>query len=561
MEVLKVFSSWNIQNWWDTAKEAPRIMKSQNKYEVMGTLGKGGFATVISVRDTVGKSYALKKPFHVKEFLDTSTGIINMKEVYIMSCIKHPYIQRADIVFFEDPCPIDHIFLDPNQGYDRVFFLMAQADYSCHELVHKFRAPISHIKRAMFQATCAIQYLHSQGICHRDVKPGNLLCRYGGENGGVLTVKLTDFGMTKPMNNVNRHSLHAGTSWYRAPELILQNKDYGLSMDIWSLGATFYEMVCRKSPFEAKTDMEVLDKIFSRRGTPDPKTMAKIAPKSERIKLVVTKHRPKTMRSQLILSPNDCLLFNEAISNNMHNPGTLDEFCDLLHKTLQIDPEHRPTIDEVLKHPFFAGFMTPHEKDFGLWRPSLKDLDPEYRREKTLDLIQFYPSNHPPQYVDAGAKEFVEIYMDNDRYDEELQYTVRFHGLDVFYRLLLKVEPMNDIIAYKKLAWCSGYMVSKFYLDEASEHLLDIFPLSIDHIQVPEITSLERKILQLLEFEVYRPTFFTFLEHRSFYAALFALTLRGDLMFNKPIRKVMEIVNAEIIEIKKANPNIIIPLE
>lgn len=511
-----------------------------NKFEVTGMLGKGGFASVFSVKDRNGAIYALKKPFHDLKYLNPSTGVINMKELYVMAWVKHPYIQNATTVFFEDPCPNDNSFLPKEQGYDRMFFLMSKAEYTCHELVHLHKAPISHVKRAMFQVTCAISYLHSEGVCHRDLKPGNFLCYY---NKGILTTRVTDFGMTKPINYVGRNSLHAGTAYYRAPELILGNMEYGFSMDVWSLGCAFYEMVSGRTLFKATDDISLLQLIFTNRGSPNEKTYSKLVRKD--LKIIIGNHKPKTARGMLALKQNDRMLFDQTIVDHLYNPGTLDEFCDLLDKMLRIDPDERITMKQVMAHPFFAGHFIPHPQDFGLWRPEPK---PE------LIPMQIFPDHH--KHWQIGANCFIEMHHNTEKYDDELLYSVRFHGLDLYSRFLLKIDPIDDPRTYMKIAWCSGYITSKYFLDEASDHLWDLFPDSILDMKVEEIIKIERMILQILEFEIYRPTCFTYLKHRAFYAALFALMLRGNLMFNRSIKDMMEMFNSGVLNMLGDCPKI-----
>jgi len=505
-----------------------------NRFEVVGELATGGFARVLSVKDKDGKLYALKKPFHSADHLQYSTGIVNMKELYIMTNIKHPYIQDALTVFFDDPCPQEISILNslpPGMGgYDRVFFLMTQARFTCHELVHQHKTDISHIKRAMFQMTCALYHLHSKGICHRDIKPGNFLCHY---NNGVLLTRLTDFGMTKPMNKVNRNSLHAGTAYYRSPELLMRNGEYDFSMDVWALGCSFFEMVTKRILFKGDNDLQILNLMFLHRGSPTETTYRRIS--AGEIEIPVGKFKAKPMKKLMNLKPNDRQLFNQIIVGNLYSPGTLDEFADLIDKMMQINPDDRPNMHQVLAHPFFAGFFKPHPLDYGLWRPQL---------EVEEDCIQIFPKDH--ELWRCGANCFIHMAPDSSRYDEEVSYSIRFHGLDIYNRFLLKMEPSNDRTIYTKIAWSAGYIASKFFLDEASSHMYDIFPESRVEMPIHEVIKLEKFIIQVLKSEVYRPTCFTFLEKRAFYEALFILMLRDDLMYGRPMRRIMKIFNDDV---------------
>lgn len=543
---IPIFGGTVLSNPFTNTKDMAALQplnrqSNVNKFEVTGKLGQGGFAVVIAVKDKEGKEYALKKPFHDKKFIQAATGVINMKELYIMACIKHPYIQNAETVFFDDPCPVDNCFLLNSQAYDRMFFLMSKANYTCHELVHQYKSPISHIKRAMFQSACALLHLHNRGIAHRDLKPGNLLCYY---TRGVLTVKLTDFGMTKPLNTVNRNSLHAGTSYYRAPELIVKNGDYGLSADIWSLGCTFFEMVARKTPFKGETDLEVLSLIFACRGSPGHETYRRLTSNSG-VNIAVGTYKSKLIRNLMALDLQAINTFDKEVEDNLYNPGTFDQFCDLLDKMLKVDPTERLTIDQIISHEFFSGFFVPHKMDYGIWRPNLQESSKEKVAQIGLETVHVFPEKHRDWKIGAMALANIETDRHDDRYDEELSFAIRFHGLDVYSRYLLCIEPMKDKKMYEKIAWCSGYIMSKFYLDEASYHLWDLFPESSGVISADEIMKIERLILQILHFEIYKPTCFTYLEHRSFYAALFALMLSGNLMFGRPLGKIMSYYNLE----------------
>lgn len=121
----------------------------------------------------------------------------------------------------------------------------------------------SQIKCLMYQLLSGVAYLHSQNVMHRDIKGANLLL----SDKGVL--KLTDFGLARNTNSTHtNYTNRVVTLWYRAPELLLGTEDYTPSIDMWSVGWFFSELLTSEPLFPGDIEMRQLDIIFKKLGFP-----------------------------------------------------------------------------------------------------------------------------------------------------------------------------------------------------------------------------------------------------------------------------------------------------
>ena len=108
-----------------------------------------------------------------------------------------------------------------------------------------------------------IEYCHAHRVLHRDLKPQNLLIDK------KQRIKLCDFGLARAYGlPIKTYTHEVVTLWYRAPEILLGQKQYSTPVDIWSVGCIFAEMAQKRPLFAGDSEIDEIFKIFQLHGTP-----------------------------------------------------------------------------------------------------------------------------------------------------------------------------------------------------------------------------------------------------------------------------------------------------
>eukprot|EP01102_Stenamoeba_stenopodia_P019652 TRINITY_DN7469_c0_g2_i1.p1 TRINITY_DN7469_c0_g2~~TRINITY_DN7469_c0_g2_i1.p1 ORF type:complete len:488 (+),score=128.67 TRINITY_DN7469_c0_g2_i1:39-1466(+) len=219
---------------------APEFEKD---FEVLEQIGRGSRSVVRKVVDKVTKEQAAVKIIN-KQYLTLEVDQKNVeKEISIMKKLDHPNVMKLLEVY------------DTNRAYYLVLELLSGGELFEEEKVYTEREARS----IMRQLLNALEYLHSQGVVHLDVKPRNIM--YKDNDSNVL--KITDFGFSHELHDIEDtlSGYIIGTPEYIAPEVVSGEGPYGPAIDLWSSGVLLYNMLYGKSPFSGEDVDSIFEKV------------------------------------------------------------------------------------------------------------------------------------------------------------------------------------------------------------------------------------------------------------------------------------------------------------
>ncbi|KAF2069372.1 hypothetical protein CYY_009306, partial [Polysphondylium violaceum] len=203
-----------------------------------------------------------------------------------------------------------------------------------HYSISKQPVPMLYVKLYIYQLCRSINYIHSLGICHRDIKPQNLLL-----DTSTSTLKLCDFGSAKVLIKGETNVSYICSRHYRAPELIFGATNYTTTIDVWSLGCVLAELLLGQPLFPGENGIDQLVEIIKVLGTPTKEQIHAMNPYYTSFKFPEIKANPwsKVFRSKEVPS----------------------ESIDLISKILHYDPSTRLKPVEICAHPFFDELRDP----------------------------------------------------------------------------------------------------------------------------------------------------------------------------------------------------------
>jgi len=213
-------------------------------YQVDKTLGTGSFGRVLLCQKKGQTGLQAVKIISKERVIKMRQIEHTMNEKNILFCTYNPFIVRL-YDYFQDVKNL-YMVLEFVNGGEMFTHIQKQKR-------RRFTAEQTRFFAA--ETVLAFEYLHNLDIIFRDLKPENMLIDDRGH------VRLTDFGFAKRVED--KTWTMCGTPEYLAPEIIV-NKGYNHAVDWWAVGVLIYEMRCGRSPFEARSQLEMFKKISKR---------------------------------------------------------------------------------------------------------------------------------------------------------------------------------------------------------------------------------------------------------------------------------------------------------
>ncbi|KAA8910949.1 hypothetical protein TRICI_003960 [Trichomonascus ciferrii] len=298
--------------------ETREISYTQHK-----VVGSGSFGVVFQTRlSPSGEDAAIKRVLQDKRFKN--------RELEIMRKVHHPNIVDLK-AFFYSTSDKDEVYLNLVLEY------VPETVYRASRYFAKMKSsmPLLEVKLLTYQLFRSLAYIHALGICHRDIKPQNLLLD---PRTGVL--KLCDFGSAKMLVPGEPNVSYICSRYYRAPELIFGATNYTTKIDVWSSSCVMAELLLGQPLFPGESGIDQLVEIIKVLGTPTRDQIRTMNPN-------YMEHRFPQIRPHPFSK-----VFRKA------SPDAID----LISRLLEYSPGARLSAVEVLAHSFFDELRDPNTR-------------------------------------------------------------------------------------------------------------------------------------------------------------------------------------------------------
>ena len=301
-------------------------------YTRQALLGEGTFGRVYrAVENATGKVWAIKKLRSNSQSSVEGTQMSTLREIMLLHELKHMHVIDMHDVFTY------------NGAIHLVFEFCATDLEAVIKDTSRYELDAAKIKGYMRGTLEGVAWIHASWVLHRDLKPGNLFLTPDG------VVKVGDFGLARFVGSPERkYTGQVVTRWYRAPELLFGAKFYGASVDMWSVGCMFAELLLRTPYLPGNSDIEQLSRVFTARGTPTEETWPGVSDLPDYIEFRPQNVQP--LRELFTAASDDALALLDACLTL--NPGKrISAQAALDHAYFRSEPPPAPFAELAPKKP------------------------------------------------------------------------------------------------------------------------------------------------------------------------------------------------------------------
>jgi cell division cycle 2-like protein len=336
--------------------------RTVDRFRKLNRIDEGTYGVVYRARDLETEEViALKQLKLSAAKSDDGFPVPSLREVFILSKLDHiNVVSLLEVVVGHTPL---HIFM-----------VMEYAEHELRALLERHTFSVAEAKCLIKQLLSGVAHLHERWVIHRDLKTSNILLT----NSGVL--KVADFGLARhfgdPLRPMTKNVI---TMWYRAPELLMGQRQYTTAVDVWSTGCVFAEIFLRKPVFAGKSELHQLTLIYELTGVPTEDSWPGYESLPNRKNFLLKQSLPRWRT-----------VFPEPPESLVSNMG-----LELLRRLLTCCPERRVTAEASIEDPYF--WERPYALDLAMM-PTYTDTNMTGRGS------QRSPTRHAASLVDLKKR-------------------------------------------------------------------------------------------------------------------------------------------------------------
>lgn len=315
----RVYTDVNTQktrDYWDYDAHVPS-WSNQDNYQLVRKLGRGKYSEVFEAVNVSNnekvvvkilkpvKKKKIKREIKILENLRGGTNIIRLVDT-----VKDP-VSRTPALVFE---------CINNTDFKELYQKLTDFD----------------IRFYVYELLKALDYCHSMGIMHRDVKPHNVMIDHQ-----MRKLRLIDWGLAEFYHPAQEYNVRVASRYFKGPELLVDYQLYDYSLDMWSLGCMLASMIFLKEPFfHGQDNYDQLVRI------------AKVLGTDELFGYLHKYHIELDTRFKDLLGQQTRKRWEQFVQTENQHLVT-PESLDLLDKLLRYDHQQRLTAAEAMQHPYF----------------------------------------------------------------------------------------------------------------------------------------------------------------------------------------------------------------